>query len=239
MSIGDKIKAAQEESRRFDNVKLGIGVPHNFHSVPMAFFDSFITMETPPFVYIRSSAGQIEDMRNGLVREALAAGCTHLIMMDTDQVYHPRTIRKLLSHKLPIVGCLVYRRYPPFDPLMFKGTQSKYLNINTWREGELVKVDATGTGCLLFDMKVFKILPEPWFKHILPGDGIEEEGEDFYFCRNAREAGLEIYVDTSIPCGHLSQMIVNEGTYKLYSRMKEAELKAMHKVEHGAVVAVE
>jgi hypothetical protein len=122
---------------------------------------------------------------------------------------------------------------------MFKGTRSKYLNISTWGDGELVKVDATGTGCLLFDMKVFKILPEPWFKHILPGDGIEEEGEDFYFCRNARAAGLEIYVDTSIPCGHLSQMIVNEGTYKLYSRMKEAELKAMHKVEHGAVVAVE
>jgi hypothetical protein len=232
MSISDRIREAQEIGRR---VKLGIGLPHNFHSVPMAFFDSFIVMDKPEFIYLRSSAADVESMRNEIVRAALREGCTHLIMMDTDQIYHPETITRLLAHDLPIVGCLVYRRYPPFDPLMFRGTRHKYLNVKEWDKDALVRVDATGTGCLMFNMDVFKNLPAPWFKVVKD----EEEGvtgEDFYFCGVAREYGYEIFVDTSIPCGHLSQMIINEGTYKLYNRVKEAELKSTYAVEHGAMV---
>lgn len=238
MNIGNKIKNAQAYGRTMQgDIKLGIGIPHNFPYVPMAFFDSFMLMEKPPFVYLRSSAGNLDDMRNGIVREALKAGCTHLIMMDTDQIYDVSTIPRLLAHNLPIVGCLVYRRYPPFDPLMFEGTRKKYTVIKKWNEGEPVKVDATGTGCLMFDMRIFKILPAPWFKTIRNEEtGEVEEGEDFYFCAEARKAGLDIFVDTSIPCGHLSQMIVNEGTWKLYGRLKEAELKSMHSVEHGAII---
>lgn len=216
------------------NIKLGIGIPHNFPYVPMAFFDSFMMMEKPPFVYLRSSSANIEDMRNEIVKSALSEGCSHLIMMDTDQIYHAETITRLLSHRLPIVGCLVYRRYPPFDPLMFRGTRHKYMNVDEWGKDELVKVDATGTGCLLIDMKVFQALPQPWFKRIEDEDeGVT--GEDFYFCGEARDAGFDIYVDTSIPCGHLSQMIVNEGTWKLYNHVKAAELKAKHEIEHGAL----
>lgn len=220
------------------NIKLGIGIPHNTSYAPFAFFDSFISMEKIPFVYLRSSAGNsIEGMRNDIVEAALESGCSHLIMMDTDQIYHRETITRLMSHELPIVGCLVYRRYPPFDPLMFSGEPHKYVNITEWEEGELVEVEATGTGCLLFDMTVFRTLPKPWFCSIINEQtGKTETGEDFYFCQQARKAGLKIYVDTSIPCGHLSQMIINEGTWKLYNRVKEQELKAMHELKHGVVM---
>lgn len=218
------------------DVRLGIGIPHNFPHVPMAFFDSFMMMDKPPFVYLRSSAGNMDDMRNGIVREAMRSGCTHLIMMDTDQLYDKETIPRLLAHRKMIAGCLVYRRYPPFDPLIFRGTRKQYLNVTEWNRDELITVDATGTGCLLFDMKVFEALPAPWFKTVRDDTGKVEEGEDFYFCAEARAAGFDIYVDTSLVCGHLSQMIVNEGTYKLYNRVKEAELRELHRLEHDAVV---
>jgi hypothetical protein len=215
-----------------NDIHLAIGVPHSHTMVPMAFFDSFIAMEHPSYTYLRSSTGNIENMRNEIVKKALHTGCTHLIMMDTDQTYHMETITRLLSHKLPIVGSLVFRRYTPFDPLMFKGDRHKYLGVAEWEDGDLVEVDATGTGCLLFDMDVFKKLPEPWFKTVK--DEVEGiTGEDFYFCGEARKAGYKIFVDTSIEAGHLSQMIINKGTWKLYSRVKEAEIRAMHEVEHG------
>jgi GT2 family glycosyltransferase len=232
MDIGSWIKEAQEIGR----FRLGIGIPHNFPYVPMAFFDSFMLMEKPPFVYLRSSAGNMDDMRNGIVREALKAECSHLIMMDTDQIYDGDTIPRLLKHNLPIVGCLVFRRYPPFDPLIFVGDRKQYSNVTKWTPGELIKVAATGTGCLMFNMDVFKTMPAPWFKTTHNEKGEVEEGEDFYFCAEARKAGFDIYVDTGIVCGHLSQMVINEGTWKLYGRVKEAELKAMHEVEHGNLI---
>ncbi len=217
------------------NIKLGIGVPLSFPMVPSAFFDSFITMEKPNYVYLRTSHGPIDSMRNGLVENALANGCSHLIMMDTDQVYQRDTITRLLSHRLPIVGCLVYRRYPPFDPLMLRGELSKYQTVKEWSPGELVEVDATGTGCVLFETEVFKRMPGPdWFRFRKHEDG-SDIGEDIGFFSDARAFGYRVFVDTGCVAGHLSQMIINEGTWKLYQRVQEAELRAAHAVEHGVL----
>ncbi len=213
---------------KISNFKLGIGVPANFPMLPSAFFDSFILMEKPDYCYLRSNRANIENMRNELVSEAIKSRCTHLLMLDSDQVYHPKTITRLLSHRLPIVGCLVYRRYPPFDPLMLKGAISRYHTIMEWEPDSLVEVDATGTGCLLFEMDVFRVMPYPWFRFRVGPYGAPI-GEDFGFCADLRENGYKIFVDTSIPVGHLSQMVINEGTWKLYNRMKEAELKASQK----------
>jgi hypothetical protein len=218
---------------KIGNLKLGIGVPLSFPMVPSSFFDSFITMEKPDYVYLRTSAGPLDEMRNSIVRQAIAGGCSHLIMMDTDQVYDSKTIPRLLSHRLPVVGCLVYRRYPPFDPIMLKGEIGKYERIAEWEPGALVEVDATGTGCLLFNMDVFRKMPPPWFA-FRTADGAPV-GEDIGFCSDLRQAGYTIFVDTSIPAGHLTQLIVNDGTWKLYRKMKEAELKAQHEIEHGVV----
>jgi hypothetical protein len=214
------------------NFKMGIGIPLSFPMIPSPFFDSFIMMEKPNFTYLRSSHAGIDDMRNDLVQQAMFSRCTHIIMMDTDQVYHPKTITRLLSHRLPVVGCLVYRRYPPFDPIMMVGSQGRYRSVPEWTPGDLVEVDATGTGCLLFEMSIFRKLPFPWFR-FRKGTYGEMIGEDFGLCIDMKEAGYKIFVDTSIPAGHLTKMEVNEGTWKLFSKVKEAELKREHDLKHG------
>jgi hypothetical protein len=214
------------------NFRLGIAVPLSFPMIPSPFFDTFITMDKPQFIYLRSSHAHIDDMRNDLVQQAFMNRCTHLIMCDSDQVYHRKTITRLLSHRLPVVGCLVYRRYPPFDPLMLRGRQGHYTSILEWEPESLVEVDATGTGCLLFDMAVFRKLPFPWFRFRKGAYG-ETIGEDFGACIDLKEAGYRIFVDTSIPAGHLSKMEINEGTWKLYNKTKEAELKREHELKHG------
>jgi len=200
---------------RISNLKLGIGIPNNFPMVPSAFFDSFICMEKPDYVFLRSSFGPIEEMRNNIVRDALLQGCTHLILMDTDQVYPVDTITRLLSHRLPVVGCLLFRRYPPFDPLMLRGEITKYSTVTEWTEGELVEVDATGTGCVLYDTEVFTRIPDPWFRFRKTVEG-GEIGEDIGFCHDIRKAGFKIYVDTGIKVGHLTKMTVDQSTWELY-----------------------
>lgn len=214
---------------KISNFKLGIGLPLSFHMVPRAFFESFLTMEKPDFTYIAPLAGdpfddrqqRVDAMRNTIVMDARDAGCSHLLMMDTDQVYDVRTVPRLLSHKVPVVGPLIFRRYPPFDPLMFRGEIGKYLPIDDWLPGDLVSVDATGSGCLLFDMRVFRQVSPPWFRTSIRNG--KPVGEDFGFCSVLRGAGFPIYVDTSIPAGHLSQLQITEGTWRLYRNLKQAE----------------
>ncbi len=220
---------------KISNFRLGIGLPLSFHMVPSAFLDSFIAMDKPPFIYIRSDAGTIEQMRNAIVQDAIRSYCTHLIMMDTDQVYHPETITRLLAHDLDVCGCLVYRRYPPFDPLMMKGEINKYQTIKEWEPNSLVEVDATGTGCLMFKMEVFQKMMAPWFR-VRESDTGTVVGEDIGFCSDLRQAGYKIFVDTSIPAGHLSQLQITEGTWRLYNRLKNIEQE--HVVEHGILKAV-
>ncbi len=215
---------------RVSNFHLGIGLPLSFHLVPSAFFDSFIAMSKPPFTYLRTSNGPIDEMRNNIVMDAMRAGCSHLVMMDADQVYDQNTILRLLSHKLPVVGCLVYRRYPPFDPLMFRGEIGEYKGIEEWEPGSLVEVDATGTGCVLYDMRVFRKIPAPWFR-FRKHDG-EPVGEDIGFCSDLKDAGYRIFVDTSVPAGHLSQIQITETTWRRYRQWT-----AQMAVEHGVVAA--
>lgn len=206
------------------NFKLGIGIPCSYNHVPFPFFASFMQLERPDFIPITATSGPIDGLRNKIIEDAIKLGCSHLIMMDTDQIYPSNTISKLLSHKLPIVGCLVHRRYPPFDPLLIKGEINKYETIEEWPDGDLVEVDATGTGCLMFDMQVFQNMPAPWFKFRLTSDS-KIIGEDIGFCSDLKKVGYKIYVDTSIKCAHLSTLAITEETWKLYQLLKKTKNK--------------
>ena len=212
------------------NINLAIGVPLTFPWVPSSFFQSFIEMEKPDFLFIREdSTGPIHELRNNIVEKALEGGTTHLLMCDVDQVYHPKTIPTLLSRNLPIVGALVHRRYIPFDSLMMKLTElddgrNIYESIDDWEDGELVEVDATGCGCIMYQMDVFRKMKSPWFKHRQNPDGTPI-GEDFGFCQDLKAAGYRIFVDTSVPAGHLATMIINTATNRLYRAMKTERAK--------------
>ena len=212
------------------NTSLAIGVPLTFPLVPSSFFQSFIEMEKPDFLFIREdSTGPIHELRNNIVEKALEGGATHLLMCDVDQVYHPRTIPVLLSRNMPIVGALVHRRYPPFDSLMMRLTElddgrNIYESIDDWEDGELIEVDATGCGCIMYQMDVFRKMPKPWFQYRQNPDGTPI-GEDFGFCQDLKAAGYRIFVDTSVPAGHLATMIINTATNRLYRAMKTERAK--------------
>lgn len=223
---------------KISNQLIAIGIPCSFPTVPFPFFDSFTRMEKPgSYVFITQTNGAIDDLRNDIVQTAIDAHATHLIMMDVDQVYHPKTIPTLLSRNLPIVGAAVCRRYPPFDPIIMRLTDNGYEAIDEWSEDGVVECDATGTGCILFDMAIFKKLPKPWFKFRRNPDNPNMViGEDIGLCQDLKALGYRIFVDTSVPAGHMTTMIVTKATHDLYRAMKatrEAKEAAIGVSEHN------
>ena len=166
--------------------------------------------------------GQIDSVRNGLVQQALMFGCTHILFMDTDQVYTDvDMIQKMMAHKLSVVGAKVHRRYPPFDPLLLRGNPGTLESVpdSEIEEEGLVKVGATGCGCVLYDMDVFINIDPPWFE-LTVGEFGQPIGEDVGFCEKLKKAGYDIFVDCSIDIKHLSLLAVDWGTYKLYKKLK-------------------
>jgi len=213
------------------NMKLAIGLPLTSDRVHTQFLDSFIKMDKPEFVYCRpmfptNFTTEIAMIRNEIVKIALRKECTHLLFMDTDQVYAEDTIYRLLAHNKDIVGAKVHIRYPPFIPTIFRFDEEvgkQYVvDEEEWTKRQLLDVDATGTGCLLIKTDVFRNIEFPWFEFSVDKYG-ETIGEDINFCRKVKNFGYKIYVDTSINCGHLGTLEVNESTYfinKLIMREK-------------------
>jgi GT2 family glycosyltransferase len=210
-------------------MKLAICLPLVDDMVYRSFFTSFVRMAKPvdyefilPTIPPAHFSENHAAVRNGMVKEARDKGCTHVLMMDTDQRYPADTIIKLLNHNLPVVCAKVHRRYPPFDPLLYQKTRNKYKFRDTpfeqWKDGQLVEVQATGAACMLISTEVFDAIKPPWFRVLTPTKKRPfTVGEDVYFWTQVREAGYKIFVDTSIEIDHIATLLVNRSFHDLFS----------------------
>lgn len=208
--------------------RLAIGFPIVNPTVPTQFFLSVMAMNKPdeytllaPRFPTGGFHSSIVTVRNDLAEQALDHGCSHLLMMDTDQIYPADTLEKLASHCIDIAGVAVHRRYPPFDLILMRGEPGKYIHVpdEECYSGNLVDVDATGAGCLLIDTSVFIDMERPWFEFGKLDDG-KTIGEDISFCAKARSIGKRIAVDTSIEVDHLTTFRVGRSTRKLYTKFQ-------------------
>ena len=75
---------------------------------------------------------------------------------------------------------------------------------------------AFGMGMVLYDMSIFKIIPQPWFA----STGC---GEDFFFCTRCHEYGIPRHLDTSVKTSHKKWDIefINEEYYDHYKAANE------------------
>ena len=216
--------------------KIGIAIPHFGQMLYTEFWWTFsimlgetLTQRPSNYVLLKplypsqaeTEKRCITEIRNNLVEQALDEVCTKIIMLDTDQVYPADTIIKLLQHDKPIVAGQVHRRYPPFDPIMLRGELYKYVNVpyDEMYSGDLVEVDATGAACIAIETKIFLDVPYPWFEDIPKTEDHGPVGEDIYFCSKARNAGYQIFMDTSIEIGHLGLREFGKFDYVLYRKV--------------------
>lgn len=235
----DYIRVYSDEYRKFDmklyikrkrerkHFTLCIGFPIIDKSVHVDFMVSFLAMNKPDYTLLvpKFNVGEFQKdiaaVRNNLVEQAQLDGGSHLLMLDTDQVYRDSNmIDKMLAHKSPVVSAPVHRRYPPFDAILLRGEigKYKYISDDEVYSGDLIDIDATGTGCIMFDMSLFDDLQEPYFEITMKNGRVV--GEDIGICHKLRSKGIPIRADTSIEIGHLTQFEVNRKTYEMFSALK-------------------
>lgn len=139
--------------------------------------------------------------RDELVKRALSWGATHILFVDSDMIFPPETIIRLLSHEKEIVAAnCVTKRLPATTTARMKSEDAvggEPVVHQTWEpnDPQLQEVWRVGTGIMLIDMKVFKKMPRPWF----PIQWNEElgvyRGEDWGFCEKCEDLEIPIYID--------------------------------------------
>lgn len=148
--------------------------------------------------------------RQELADVAVASGATHLLFIDTDMVFPGESLNRLLAHEKPIVGCNYTSRRLPLRTTA--ATMNGKRMVSLGKEG-LEKAAHIGLGMALIETKVFTSMPKPhfivgWWQNTETG-GSNYISEDVSFCRKARAAGFDIWVDhdLSLEIGHVGEMI--------------------------------
>lgn len=211
---------------------LGIGIPLVGTFREDDFWLSFLTLRTSgfrlyvPHIPIGAFTKDISALRNDIVYQALEDGVSSLLLLDTDQAYPPDTVEKLLScaDSADIAVGPVHRRYPPFELMLKRGEPDAYVDVPEEEKysGEVIPIDAAGTGCMLINTLTFCDLDAPWFELSTTPSG-KTLGEDFYFCAKARAAGKRIVADTSIEIGHLARIRIDHMFRQAYVLFNEGK----------------
>ena len=206
-------------------VRIGLGIPLSDDKVYRQFHESWVKLIKPAnYTYLTPKfPGRIEDIRNQIVEQALEKGCTHLIFMDTDQIYPEDFLVKIMSHDKDVVGTAITKRYPPFNVLVMRGSLGKYRLVpdEDIENIHLLECDASGTGAIMFRTEVFFHASEfgKWFQVSVTDDG-RPIGEDVYFCSELRKAGYKIWIDTTIDIKHLGILAIDYNFYKLFKDLE-------------------
>jgi hypothetical protein len=89
--------------------------------------------------------------------------------------------------------------------------------VNTPSKGtELIPVLAVGMGCMLTEISIYDKMKKPYFQTTWVPDLNDHIGEDFTFCKNAKELGYDILIDndTSLNVSHLGTFAFTQSMVK-------------------------
>ncbi len=137
------------------------------------------------------------NQRQQMADRAVEAKTTHVLFLDSDMRFPPDLIDRLVSHDKDVV-CLNYstRRGEIVPVCVAEDAQGKPYHVYTTPETDgLEKVFAAGMGGMLIKTSVFGHIEYPAFMIPWVNDGRTYIGEDIYFCRLLKAAGIEIWAD--------------------------------------------
>ena len=202
-------------------MKVLIAIPA-MDSVPTQFAWSLATLQKEQNTIV---AFQISSLvytaRNELARGAIKMGADFVLWLDSDMVFEPDTLKRLLKDyeekKGDIITGVYYRRVPPFTPVLYDEFNVTDEAV-TWKETRDVKddffeVEGCGFGCVLMPTEA---LFDVYEKYGQPFDHISGSGEDLSFCWRARQLGYKIVCDPSIQPGHVGHQIITKEFYEAY-----------------------
>jgi hypothetical protein len=148
------------------------------------------------------------NQRENLINQAIEVKSEWALWLDSDMMFPPTTLLRLLAHNQDIVACNYMKRSYPFKSVAFMDTNDWESWVPLQSEDELLTVEAIGMGCVLMRTSVFEKLNRPYFEYTYQPKTKDWGGEDFTLFKKLNGAGVQLKVDTN-----LSNEIYHIGTF--------------------------
>jgi hypothetical protein len=171
------------------------------------------------------SSSDLPANRDWLLKRAVEWQADYALWLDSDHVFPPQSLLRLLSHRLPVVGCNQPRRTVPTGPVASR-INDKGEREHVWttealaRSGAVAQVAHVGLALCLMDMRILHSVKA----HVEKGAGWDNwkpfdrrriagtsgrMGEDASFFETLREAGVKVYVDHPLSwlVGHIGEHV--------------------------------
>lgn len=181
---------------------------HGFRDVRFAWFDKGHTVDV---------------LREQTALFALKSQVSHVLFLDADMTWPTTLLTDILAHHDKGIVSGRYHLKPwPHKPVAFHESAWNARDgvwDYTYDEPSALSEDLRpehliGMGCALIPTHAFERIPRPWFRYAEIGStGLMTVSEDVWFCERAREAGVPIWLDPTISCGHVESHIVTEQDY--------------------------
>jgi hypothetical protein len=148
------------------------------------------------------------NQREKLIDQALEIKAEWVLWLDSDMIFPPTTLARLLKHEEDIVGCNYMKRAFPFKSVAYKDTKDWESWIPIKYSDTLEKAEASGLGCMLMRTDIFKDIKKPYFEYSYKEDSKDWLGEDFTLFKKFNKLGYELKIDMN-----LSNEIYHMGTF--------------------------
>lgn len=155
------------------------------------------------------------DCRIRVVEKALLTGATHILFVDDDMLLPPTLISELYGHGKDIVTGLCWNKSREQKSKPMVGWYIPGYPVVTWTSEwywpNVFQIDGCGLASCMIRREVFETL-DRWFDwnwtqtYIRNGHEHEHttpQGEDLFFCKQAKDAGYEIWCDSGILVKHM------------------------------------
>ncbi len=168
----------------------------------------------PTILKIRNGP-YIDHNQMKLVEEAREHKATHLMLIETDNVFSPWAIEQLVEQDKMVIGASY--NFKTLTPPECKKEGVAPL-VKLWNEDgsprnitteelplSIFKCYSIPLGFVLINMSVFDLIEHPYFINIWRGTVFT--GADVHFCEKVRAAGIDVWCDPTIKVGHVGSYV--------------------------------
>ncbi len=167
---------------------------------------------------IHTSGSLLVRERNDLIKAFLQTDSTHMLCIDSDIAWAPQDVKKMLDYGEEFVAGL-YPARGPEKCFLYRGVYGEDKGMKVSEKG-LLEMQYVPAGFMLLKREMLEAMishfPELYYEpkdaslkhtsghHLFAVELWEGEfwGEDYVFCRRARQAGFRIWIDPCIKLDH-------------------------------------
>ena len=161
--------------------------------------------------YAPSAKERIVKSRNIILDKFLDGDYDYFFSLEMDVIPPTDIIEKLLESNKEIVSGVYFKPFIIRDqtdrivskeimPIAYQKYSKDRLKRMTWKDVDnesLVEVEVVGLGCILIKREIFE--KKIKFRYELNNESFD----DFWFCKDVKQLGYDIFMDNSLKCKHL------------------------------------